>query len=481
MAGCQKGSGSEKIDHTPQEENGEIKSYITSADKKYLFREKDLSFGNTKSYISNITIDPSEKYQQMEGFGAAVTGSTCYNLLQMTKSDRSEFLKKIFDPNDGMGYGYIRISIGCSDFSLDEYTCCDTRGIENFDLPEYDKRDLVPILKEILEINPSVKIMGSPWTCPRWMKVKSLTDLTEYDSWTGGRLNPAYYGDYAEYFVKWIKTMQAQDIPITSITVQNEPLNRGNSASLYMTWEEEATFIGKYLGPAFEKNGITAKIITYDHNFNFDDINGQNDYPLNIYADPDAVKYASGSAWHAYGGSPSVLDHIHDKYPGKEIYFTEMSIGEWSAPSKDECFKSDLIWNMENCFLGTIKRYCRAVIMWNLLLDSDHGPNRPGGCNTCYGCIDISKNDYKTVTMNSHYYNISHFSKVVKPGARRIKSSGPSSQDLQYVAFLNPDGSYALVILNKSDNDTAINISDGTKTFPTSLPAKSVNSYRWKD
>ena len=155
-----------------------------------------------------IKIDPSVTYQQIDGFGAAFTGSTCYNLMKMPADKRSELLKETFDPVNGMGFSYIRISIGCSDFSLSEYTYCDTPGIENFAIQEEEKKYIFPILKEILAINPKVRIMASPWTAPRWMKVNNLNDLQPYNSWTSGQLNPAYYQDYATYFVKYIKAME---------------------------------------------------------------------------------------------------------------------------------------------------------------------------------------------------------------------------------------------------------------------------------
>ncbi len=144
----------------------------------------------------------------MDGFGAAITGATCFNLLQMKPEDRHAFLTETFSDDKGFGFSYIRISIGCSDFSLSEYTCCDTKGIENFALQSEEKEYILPILKEILSINPSIKVIAAPWTCPTWMKVKSLTDLTPLDSWTNGQLNPAYYQDYATYFCEMGTSLQ---------------------------------------------------------------------------------------------------------------------------------------------------------------------------------------------------------------------------------------------------------------------------------
>ena len=380
----------------------DVDLFITTANGSRKFFHDSIAF-NSKPNMSpyTITLNPAESYQVMEGFGAAITGSTCYNLLKMSAGDRARLLKETFDPVSGMGYSYIRISMGCSDFSLSEYTHCDTKGIENFALHTEDKTYVIPVLKEILAIRPDIRIMASPWTCPKWMKVNNLTEKKPFDSWTSGQLNPAYYQDYATYFVKYIEAMKSEGINITSVTIQNEPLNRYNSASLYMTWQEQRDFIKTALGPAFRSAGIQSKIIVYDHNYNYDADRAENkdqiDYPLHIYSDPEAAQYIDGAAYHAYGGDKSELADVHARNTSKNLYFTEISIGSWGYS-----FADDLMWNMNEVCLGTINNWAKAVIVWNFMLDANHGPNRPGGCTTCYGAIDI-QSDYKTMTRNSHY------------------------------------------------------------------------------
>lgn len=379
----------------------DVDLFITTANGSRKFFHDSIAF-NSKPNMSpyTITLNPAESYQVMEGFGAAITGSTCYNLLKMSAGDRARLLKETFDPVSGMGYSYIRISMGCSDFSLSEYTHCDTKGIENFALHTEDKTYVIPVLKEILAIRPDIRIMASPWTCPKWMKVNNLTEKKPFDSWTSGQLNPAYYQDYATYFVKYIEAMKSEGINITSVTIQNEPLNRYNSASLYMTWQEQRDFIKTALGPAFRSAGIQSKIIVYDHNYNYDADRAENkdqiDYPLHIYSDPEAAQYIDGAAYHAYGGDKSELADVHARNTSKNLYFTEISIGSWGYS-----FADDLMWNMNEVCLGTINNWAKAVIVWNFMLDANHGPNRPGGCTTCYGAIDI-QSDYKTMTRNSH-------------------------------------------------------------------------------
>lgn len=458
--------------------------YVTRGDKSelmfhYTSRLSDRANTETGSY--GITIHPEIKYQEMDGFGAAMTGSTCYNLLKMDPNDRLKLLKKTFDPVKGYGYSFIRISIGCSDFSLDNYTYCDKPGIKNFRIHPLDKEYLFPILKEILSINPSVKILASPWTCPRWMKVKNLKEREPYNLWVGGQLNPDYYNDYALYFVKYIKAMTKAGFPIYAVTIQNEPLNRGNSASLYMTWQEQADFIKRFMGPDFERNGIGTKIIVYDHNYDYDRNKQENkdqlQYPLKIYADENVAKYVDGAAFHAYGGVYSELKTIHESRPDKNIYFTEMSIGLWGDGYK---FGNDLLWSMENVCLGTINNYCKSVILWNFMLDDRHGPYRPGGCDDCLGAVDIDSRNYKTMTMNSHYYEIAHLSKVVHPGAYRLESRGDVGPKVYFTSFENSDGSYSVVLLNENVKDRQIEISLRNKYFVLNIPGESVISCIWK-
>ena len=269
--------------------------YITTADRQQSFNHITQEFSKVSASESVITINPTVRYQEMDGFGAAVTGSTCYNLMQMTPTDRMKFLTETFSGKNGLGFSYIRISIGCSDFSLSEYTCCDTKGIENFALQTEEKEYVIPILKDILALNPTIKILGSPWTCPKWMKVNNLEERKPFDSWTSGQLNPDYYSDYATYFVKWIQAFCEEGIEIYSVTPQNEPLNRGNSASLFMGWKEEQAFVRNALGPAFKAAGLDTKIYAFDHNYNYDNMADQQEYPVRMYDDEVAAAFLTGA------------------------------------------------------------------------------------------------------------------------------------------------------------------------------------------
>lgn len=462
----------------PETPKGEVKAITTTADRAQSFNETTLKFSVKPKFAPVITLNPVVRYQSMDGFGAAVTGSTCYNLMQMAPADRAKFLTQTFSDKDGLGFSYIRISIGCSDFSLSEYTCCDKPGIENFALQSEEKDYVIPILKEILAINPTIKILGSPWTSPKWMKVNNLEEKKPFDSWTSGQLNPDYYQDYATYFVKWIQAFNKEGIQIYSITPQNEPLNRGNSASLFMGWKEELAFVKEALGPAFKAAGLDTKIYAFDHNYNYDNLSDQNDYPVKMYDDEVAASFLTGAAYHNYGGNREELNDIQRQRPDKELIFTETSIGMWNDGRN---LQKRLMDDMREVALGTVNNWCKGVIVWNLMLDSERGPNREGGCQTCYGAVDIDRSNYKTITNNSHYYIIGHLSSVVKPGAYRIESSSNSTNGLMYSAFENPDGTVAFVVLNENEGIARMSLTaDGKNYIDCTIPGKSVASYRWK-
>lgn len=464
---------------------------ITTDSRSFNLKESSVVFKPGASMSPNsIIIDPKTQYQTMQGFGAAITGSSAFCLKLMSKEDRTAFLKKTFSQTEGYGCSYIRISIGCSDFSLSEYTCCDKPGIENFSLTSEETDYVIPILKEIQSINPNIKILGSPWTCPLWMKDYSKYPIYKGREFTAGQLKPQFYNDYATYFVKWVKAFEKEGIHITVVTIQNEPLNDKNSASLVMEWQEQRDFV-KVLGPEFNKAGITTKIYAYDHNYNYDNKSSQIGYPYLIYKDNEAAKFLAGAAYHDYGGTPDELLNVHSKAPDKDLMFTESSIGTWN---NGHDLTKTLLANMETIGLGSVINGCSSVMIWNLMLETDFNgnvpsnnggkPNRNGGCQTCFGAVDLNMNDLKSIYMNSHYYMICHLSSVVRPGAVRIASSGYKDSDIIYSAFKNLDGTLAFVVINKSNENkniviTAPNTAGKRYSAVCSLQPRSVNSFMW--
>ena len=472
LSGC-----TQKPDVTPDPPvtpDGPVATVYTTSVAGKRFEESTLSLGKPEDVHFYKVERSGETFQEVDGFGLAITQASCYNLLLMPAEDRTAFLTELFSREEGLGSSLIRVCIGGSDFSMDEFTWCDEPGMENFAVHGLDQEWLFPILDEIFRINPAVKIIASPWSCPRWMKMSESGG--HYDAWTGGRLNPEHYQDYAEYFVRWIREMEKRGYPIYAVTLQNEPLNRGNSMSLYMSWEDQRDFIKQAVGPAFRAAGIKAKILLFDHNYNYDDIASQKDYPLHILEDADAAQYVSGSAWHNYGGKVTTLDKIHGAFPDKDIYFTEASIGTWNY-SFDGC----LINDFRDIFLGTLSRYGKGVTLWNLMLDSERKPYRPGGCSTCFGAVTLSVKDHKTITRNSHYYNVAHCSKVLRPGAVRLGTKGYETSGLTYQWYRNTDGSQALLLLNEGSSEVMVNFVSGKYSLACKVPAKAIQSIRWEE
>lgn len=468
---------------TPGTPSGNVATIYTTTSDGTQKLTKSFSEISTAANMapSTIQVDPLQTYQTMDGFGFAITYSTCYNLLKMSAEDRAAFLKQTYSETEGYGVSYARISIGCNDFSSTEYTLCDEKGLENFRLYSDETQYVIPVLKEILAINPNVKIIAAPWTCPKWMKVSDIETKKAYDSWTDGHLNPDYRKDYAQYFVKFIEAMKKEGISIYAVSPQNEPLNKANCASLYMPWQEEAPFVAELAG-AFKQNGISTKIYLFDHNYNYDNVADQEDYPVKIYNalgnEFEGSELVVGAAYHDYGGNNSELTDIHNQATDKELIFSESSIGTWNDGRN---LSKRLMEDMKNITLGTVNKWCKAVLVWNLMLDVNMGPNLDGGCQTCYGAVDIAL-DYKTITRNSHYYVISHMSSVVRPNARRIGVAQRSlvKNGLVYSAFRNADGSYAVVMLNSGDEIIPATVSDGQNHFSVTVPAQSVVSCNWK-
>ena len=466
---------------TDNDTTAKVETYITTADGTMRFTAvaREYAEGLNMSPEKTLTFNPQKRYQQFDGFGAAITGATAFNLMQMPEDRRQQLLQETFSVEEGMGYSYVRVPIGGSDFnsrSNYDYTCCDQKGIENFALQSDEVDYIIPVLKQILAINPDLKVMGTPWSCPIWMKVDDINTKAPYsgqNKWVGGYLNPDYYNDYATYFVKWIKAFEAEGIQITSVTPQNEPLNWGNSMSLYMPWDQERDFVKTALGPTFKREGIDTKIICFDHNYNYDNKEDQKQYPLKIYADSEASQYIDGAAYHSYGGSPTELDVIHNAAPEKNLYFTEQSIGTWNYQS----FGQSLMSEMKNTCIGTVTRWCKAVIVWNFLLDDKGGPHGgPGACSTCYGAVDVSSKDYTTLTKRSHFYAIGHLSKAFKTGSTRIATSGYLPTGVSAVAAENLDGTYGLVLFNENEQGVTFNVEYGDKFFEITLPAQSITS-----
>lgn len=441
----------------------DITCWVTSPAANILFQPsgKELTFTSTTNQNPTIEIDTTKTYQTIDGFGNCLTGGSAMLIHKMSAAGRAALLQELFD-TDGknIGLSYLRVSIGASDldekvFSYNDLPAGETDvELSSFDLG-YDKLHLVPVLKEILAINPGLKIMASPWSAPVWMKTNNDT--------RGGSLKPEYYGAYATYFVKYVQAMKAEGIRIDAITIQNEPLHPGNNPSMYMTAEDQARFIKENLGPAFATAAIDAKIIIYDHNAD------RPDYPLTILKDPEAAKYVDGSAFHLYAGKIEALSDVHNAYPDKNLYFTEQWIG---APGK---LADDLSWHVKTLIIGGTRNWCRTVLEWNMAADSNHNPHTDrGGCDRCLGAVTINNNE---ITRNPAYYILAHAAKFVRPGSVRIASNILSN--LPNVAFRTPVGQKVLIVLNDAKTLQPFNIRFDGRTVSTELEQGAVGTYVW--
>lgn len=451
----------------PDGEKAEV--WLTRGDKsKLLNREGDLNIlTSATSHWPTIMVDTSIVYQEIDGYGAALTGSSAYLMnRKLSAQARQELLKKLFDPENGIGISYVRLTMGASDFSLSDFSYNDMPpGRTDFELEHFslsqDLDDVVPVMKEILAIAPDLKIMGSPWSPPAWMKTNG--------SMIGGRLRRDSYDVYARYFVRYIQEMQALGIRIHSVTPQNEPLYfTASYPCMEMQANEQLVFVRDYLGPRFKEAGIETDIIIYDHNWDI------TDYAITILNDPIARNFIAGSAFHGYGGHVSGMSVVHNAHPDRELHFTEISGGGWATD-----FAANLMWYMRNIFIGTANNWSRSAMMWNLALNEYDGPQN-NGCSNCRGVVTIDQ-DTGQITYNEEFYSIGHFSKFVRPGARRTGLLLPQSlTNIDAVSFLNNDDSKVLITANHNNEFVTFSVKQGDKLFHYSLPGRSVATITWQ-
>lgn len=438
--------------------------WLSTVDRSSVFalQPGSLHFSDSAENLPTVAVNDMQQFQPIEGFGFAVTGGSAQLLMRMSPDKRTALLKQVFSPEgDGIGASYIRLSIGSSDMNDHAYSYDDMPAgqtdpnLKNFSLA-IDRADVIPVVKEILAIDPQIRILGSPWSAPAWMKTN--------DDVRGGELKPEFYSAYAQYFVKYLKGMQAEGIPLTAITVENEPLNPKNTPSMVVFAREEDEFIGKYLGPALAAAGLKTEIQLYDHN---PDVPS---YPLSILVDPVASKYTVGTAFHLYGGDSSVLTDVHNQYPNKNLYLTEQSVTE--RPSSSHLGIAEPV---SRVLIGATRNWSRNVLLWNLAADPHAGPHtNNGGCTGCFGAVTI---DGDNATPNVAYYALEHFSKFVRPGSIHIGST--ELEQLSTVAFLTPEGKIVLVVSNTGNFPTTFAIAYHGKYLKATMPSESSGTYVW--
>lgn len=460
MACCSRSTTSPTPEPPKPTPTNDVEVWLTKGDQSVKLQKQNtiLSFTANSNSYQNIQIDESQTYQTVDGFGYTLTGGSVEVINSLTAARKQELLQELFGSNaNSISISYLRLSIGASDlnssvFSYNDLPAGETDPtLSKFSLEK--DRPLIDLLKQILAINPNIKIMATPWSAPLWMKDNGRS--------VGGSLKEEYYGVYAQYFVKYITAMKNEGITIDAITPQNEPLHGGNNPSMVMTASQQANFIKNHLGPAFRNANIATKIVAYDHNCD------RPDYPITVLSDKDANPYIDGSAFHLYGGDISALGDVKATFPTKNVYFTE----QWTSSTGD--FGGDLKWHLKNVIIGSMRNWSKIALEWNLANNSQFKPHTEGGCNMCKGAITI--NSSENFDRNVGYYIVAHASKFVPQNSIRIASS--QSGNLNNVAFKRADGKIVLIVENDGNSPETFNIKINGKIATTSLDAGAVATY----
>lgn len=410
--------------------------------------------------IRCIDVMESVTYQEIEGFGGAFTEAAASTLATLSSAAREEVIRAYFDPGNGHGYTLCRTHINSCDFSLGNYACCEKDGdfaLETFSI-DRDRQCLLPMIKKALEISRNgFKLFASPWSPPAWMKTNGAMN-------GGGRLKPECRQAWADCYVRYIREYEKEGVPIWGLTVQNEPEASQKWDSCLYSGEEEGAFVRDHLGPTLEKAGLgDRKIIVWDHNREkiFRHVRP-------IYDDPAAAKFIWGAGCHWYAGNSfECLQRVHDAWPEKKLLFTEgcqeggPHHGSWLAAER---YGESIIQDLNHWSAGWVD--------WNMVLDEKGGPNHVG--NYCHAPILIDTRNGKINYQPSYYY-LGHFSRFIRPGARRILCTH-GRDELEAVACINPGGQLVVVVLNRTEVALNFSLNTSRGRFDLFSPSRSIQT-----
>jgi glucosylceramidase len=420
---------------------------------------------------TTIIVDPARTFQTIEGIGGALTDAAAETFFKLPSERQDEVIRAYYDPIRGIGYSLGRTHIHSCDFSSGSYIYTEPgdRELKTFSIA-HDLNYRVPLIKRALAAEPKLKLFASPWSPPAWMK-------TNDDMLHGGKLIDRHAERWARYYVKFVEAYAAQGIPMWGLTVQNEPMATQKWESCLFTAEEERDFVRDNLGPALSAANLGhLKLMIWDHNRTL-----LYQRASTVYEDPEASKYVWGTAYHWYvGTNPSVAGLVHDAFPDKAIFFSEGC----NFPFSWHTF-NDWKWgeNYGRSMIGDFNNWACGWTDWNILLDERGGPNHVG--NFCFAPIHADTRKGTLHYMNSYYY-IGHFSKFVRPGARRIACSS-TAEEILATAFVNQDGRIVTVVMNPTDKDAEVNLwmrsATGKKSgqaLRTPMPRHSIATVTWK-
>ena len=445
--------------------------YTTAKSTDLRLKETDkLSFGDFVQPMETepfVLVDPQNSFQSFLGIGGAITDASAETFAKLPEAKREELLSAYFDKENGIGYSLLRTNINSCDFSSGSYTYVKENDAElkTFSIA-HDEEFKMPMIKAaIAKGGGDIPLYVSPWSPPAWMK--SNGNMLQ-----GGKLLDQYRQSWANYYVKFIKAYEAGGIPVWGLTVQNEPMAKQTWESCIYTAEEERDFIKNYLGPTLAKNGLgKKKLIAWDHNR---DLIYQR--ASTILNDPQAAKYVWGIGFHWYEtwtGGPMLFENlkrVHESFPGKNLVFTEGCHEKYSAERLDDWVLGEKYgYSMINDFnSGTV-----AWTDWNILLDEKGGPNHVG--NFCFAPVHAMTQSGELVYTNAYYY-IGHFSKFLKPGAKRIATTGNRAQ-LETTAFMNPDGKIVVVVMNRTGEKMKYRLAIADKATEVESLPNSIATY----
>ncbi len=439
-----------------------MRTFLTAQHSIHRLGEASTALVDREAHgLPAVWVDASRQFQAIEGFGGAFTEAAAISWLALNEAKREEFLRDYFHISEGHGYTFCRVHMNSCDFSLGNYAHVEQSGdvdLESFSIHR-DHLSLIPFIQAAQKVAPKpIKLLVSPWSPPGWMKSNGQMNH-------GGKLLPQYREAWAKCYVKFIQAYSALGIPIWGVSVQNEPAATQRWDSCIYSAEEERDFVRDWLGPQLHAAGLQdIKIVVWDHNR---DLMVQR--ASTVYSDLAASKYVWGAGFHWYGEDH--FDHVqllHDAWPDKHLLFTE---GCQEGGSHRHSWA--LGERYAHSIINDLNRWTVGWIDWNLALNLDGGPNHVNNLCSAPILIDTQQNTFEH---QSSYYYIGHFTRFIKPDARRILCAA-SAMALEATAFVNPDGQIVVIVMNKSDQFWDYSLQINSDLSSQRLPPHSIATY----